>query len=103
MAKTANVYARIEPELKEKAEKILNGLGLSASSAIDIFYTQIVLNNGIPFAIKYPNKIQDINEISQQELETKLNRAREDKKQGRTYDAENVFAQLREEFGLNEI
>lgn len=103
MAKTANVYARIEPELKEKAEKILNGLGLSASSAIDIFYKQIVLNNGIPFAVKYPSKVQDINEITPQELESKISRALEDKRQGRTYAAEDVFSQLREEFGVNEI
>ena len=30
MAKTANLYARIEPEVKEAAESILNTLGIPA-------------------------------------------------------------------------
>ncbi len=43
MAKSAKVYARIEPELKEKAENILSAPGIPASSAITMFYRQIVL------------------------------------------------------------
>ena len=38
MAKTANLYARIEPEVKEQAESILSALGIPASSAINMFY-----------------------------------------------------------------
>ena len=34
MAKSANLYARIEPEVKEQAEAILNALGIPASNAI---------------------------------------------------------------------
>ena len=33
MSKTANLYVRIEPELKEQAEKILSALGIPASNA----------------------------------------------------------------------
>lgn len=38
MSKSANVYARIEPELKKEAESILSELGISVSNAITIFY-----------------------------------------------------------------
>ena len=38
--KSANLYARIEPEVKEKAESILSALGIPASSAINMFYKQ---------------------------------------------------------------
>ena len=38
MAKTANLYTRIDPESKEQAEYILNSLGLPPSSAITMFY-----------------------------------------------------------------
>ena len=31
MAKSASVYARIDPELKEQAETILSALGISAT------------------------------------------------------------------------
>ena len=56
MHKTAVVNARIEPKLKIKAENILDKTGLSSAEAIRLFYTQICLNNGLPFAIKIPNK-----------------------------------------------
>ena len=49
MAKSANLYVRIEPELKEQAESILGALGIPASNAITMFYKQIVLQLGMPF------------------------------------------------------
>lgn len=53
-AKSSNLTTRIEPELKEKAENILSALGISASSAINMFYKQIVLHGGLPFEVKLP-------------------------------------------------
>ena len=47
--KSSNLYVRIEPEVKEKAESILATLGISVSSAINMFYKQIILQKGIPF------------------------------------------------------
>ena len=49
MAKTSNLYARIEPEVKEQAEDILSALGIPVSNAINMFYKQIILHRGIPF------------------------------------------------------
>ncbi|MCG6154011.1 type II toxin-antitoxin system RelB/DinJ family antitoxin [Leptospira bandrabouensis] len=57
MAKTAMIRARVEDNLKKDVENILERLGLSTSEAINIFYHQIKLTRGIPFAIKVPNKI----------------------------------------------
>ena len=54
MSKTANLYVRIEPELKEQAEKILSALGIPASNAINMFYKQIILQRGLPFDLKLP-------------------------------------------------
>jgi len=42
--KTANLYARIEPDVKNQAESILEELGIPASSAITMFYKQIILH-----------------------------------------------------------
>ena len=44
--KSANLYARIEPDLKEQAEGILSSLGIPTSNAITMFYKQIVLQRG---------------------------------------------------------
>jgi len=47
--KSSNIAARVEPKLKEQAEMILSNLGIPASTAINMFYRQIVLWNGLPF------------------------------------------------------
>lgn len=53
-AKSANLYVRIEPDVKEQAESILSALGIPASNAINMFYKQIILNRGLPFEVKLP-------------------------------------------------
>ena len=53
--KTAAVHSRINPDIKERAEKILLRLGLSPTEAIRVFYTQIILRNGLPFEVEIPN------------------------------------------------
>lgn len=56
MNKSAVVHARIEPQTKEKAEKVLLKLGLSPTEAIRLFYHQICLRGGLPFNIQIPNE-----------------------------------------------
>jgi len=57
MSKTATIQARINPDLKKKAQKILNQLNLSMSEAISLYLTQVTLHRGIPFEIKIPNEL----------------------------------------------
>ena len=54
MANTSSVYARIDTNLKDNAEGILSQLGISPSSAIQMLYSQIVLNKGMPFELRLP-------------------------------------------------
>lgn len=102
MAKTANLYARIEPDVKEKAEMILDALGIPASNAINMFYKQIILHKGIPFEVKLPSgpAIPDVNDLSEDELEAMLLQAHEEIERGDTVPFEEAFAQLRREYGL---
>lgn len=64
MAKSANLYARIEPDVKEQAENILKALGISASNAITMFYKQIILQNGLPFEVKLPVHPLDVSRMN---------------------------------------
>ena len=41
--KTANVTARIQPEIKEHAEAILEKLGIPVSVFIDMAYRQVIM------------------------------------------------------------
>ena len=49
--KSAMIRARIEPKAKNQAEEILKSLGLNPTEAISMFYYQIILKKGIPFAL----------------------------------------------------
>ncbi|KJS22344.1 MAG: XRE family transcriptional regulator [Clostridiaceae bacterium BRH_c20a] len=53
-AKTANVLARVEPEIKEKAEAIMSKLGIPASVVINMLYKQIIMTKSIPFSLSLP-------------------------------------------------
>ena len=54
--KTAVIHARIEPQIKLQAEGVLHDLGISPTDAIRIFYRQITLRRGLPFAVSLPNE-----------------------------------------------
>ncbi|NLL05209.1 MAG: type II toxin-antitoxin system RelB/DinJ family antitoxin [Clostridiaceae bacterium] len=53
--KSSNVTARVEPKLKEQAETILAKLGIPTSTAINMYYRQIVMWNGLPFRPAVPS------------------------------------------------
>lgn len=53
--KTGTIRTRIDPALKLRAETILGKLGLNGGDAIRLFYSQIVLVNGLPFPAEVPN------------------------------------------------
>ena len=53
---TTNINIRTDSELKAKAQKVLSELGLDMSTAINVFLTQVVYKNAIPFEITKPVK-----------------------------------------------
>lgn len=55
MAKSAYVNARIDQDLKVKAESVFAAIGVSASQALTMFYRQVVYRRGIPFDVCIPN------------------------------------------------
>ncbi len=89
--KSANLYARIEPDVKEKAESILATLGIPASSAINMFYKQIILQRGLPFEVKIPyDRPVDISTLSDAEFDEELEKGYADMQAGRTKNAKKV-------------
>ena len=56
MAKSATVRARIEPQLKQDVEMLFKEIGLTTTEAINLFYRQVKLRNGLPFNVVIPNK-----------------------------------------------
>lgn len=100
MPKSANLYARIEPDLKEQAETILNALGIPASNAITMFYKQIVLHNGIPFDLKIPNHPTDISRMTESQFNEELEKGYKNMQEGNTIPMEQAFSDIRKEYGI---
>ena len=101
MSKSANLYVRIESEIKEQAEKILSTLGIPASNAINIFYKQIILQRGLPFEVKIPDSTPiDISKLGAEELHAELEKGYADVKAGRIKDAKTAFADIRRDYDL---
>lgn len=49
---TTNINVRVDSALKQEAETLFNELGLTMSSAINMFLRSAINHNGIPFEIK---------------------------------------------------
>jgi DNA-damage-inducible protein J len=99
--KSANVYARIEPNVKEQAENILSELGIPASNAINMFYKQIILNRGLPFEVKLPaTKPVNVAELAEADLNAELEKGYADMLTGRTKSARQAFADIRKDYGI---
>lgn len=54
--KAATVNARIDSQIKQEVEEILEQMGLTTAEAVRLLFAQILLHRGLPFAIKIPSK-----------------------------------------------
>ena len=99
--KSANLYARIEPDVKAQAESILSELGIPASNAINMFYKQIILNRGLPFEVKIPTA-RPVNaaELTEAELNAELEKGYADMAAGRTKPVKQVFTDIRKDYAM---
>ena len=94
MANSNVVYARIDTTLKENAENILNRLGITPSSAIQMLYSQIVLQKGMPFELRLPVNKQEkplaLGNLTQAELDAELQKGIDSLSTGKSYSADEV-------------
>lgn len=95
--KSANILARVEPEVKEQAEEILSKLGIPASVVINMLYKQIIMTKSIPFSVALPKEPVTLDSMTTKEfnevMETGLSQAKADQSR----PAVDVIADLRRE------
>lgn len=96
-AKTANVLARIEPEVKAQAESIMAQLGIPASVVINMLYKQIIMTGGIPFPLSIPCAPISRDEMDTASFDAMMQRGIEDVRADRSAPADKVFAELGQE------
>ena len=68
--KSANVLARVEPEIKKEAESIMSKLGIPASVVINMLYKQIIMTKSIPFPLSLPKEPLSLDSITTDEFDT---------------------------------
>lgn len=101
MAKTANIYTRVDPVIKDQAEQILEQLGIPMSNAISIFLRQVILHNGLPFDMKLPvAKPLAIGDLTNEQLDAELQKGIDDIKNGRVYSLNDVEADMKQRYGV---
>ena len=101
MAKTTAVYARIDTNLKNKAEAILSQLGITPSSAIQMLYRQVVNDRALPFTPHLAERRPlFLDELTGDELLVELKKGLGSIERGDALTADQVDAMLAEEFGI---
>lgn len=101
MARTANVFARVEPEIKEQAELVLEQLGIPMSNAVGMFLRQIVLQRGIPFEMKLPRtEPLAYGTLTKEQFDSEIEKGMADVKAGRVYSADDIEAEMKRDFGI---
>ena len=99
--KTANVIARVEPDVKEKAEKIMEQLGIPTSVLINMLYKQIIMQKGIPFEMKLPKEEPLVySALTKEQFDKENGKGMDDIKTERVYSASAVEEEMKREFGL---
>jgi len=98
MAKTTNIYVRLDPGLKEQAESVLGQLGIPVSNAVNIFLKQVVMQRGIPFDVKLPvTKPVGASGLTELELNAELEKGYADFIKGNTKPASKAFSDIRKD------
>lgn len=92
--KSANVSARVEPEVKAEAEAIIDQLGLSVSAVINSLYKQIILNRGIPYSLTIPSAPRARDEMSRAEFDAMMETGLTQAKNGESIPADEAFDTL---------
>ena len=99
MARTSNIFARVEPEVKEQAEIVLEQLGIPMSNAIRLFLRQVVLQRGIPFELKLPqSKPLSMGTLTEEQFNAELEKGLADLTAGEVVSAENVADRMCQDY-----
>lgn len=102
MARTANVFTRVDPGIKAQAETVLDQLGISMATAMEIYLRQIALQRKIPFEMKLPDvsKPIAIGALTDEEFNALMDKAAKSYADGLCTDVADFRAEMTKEIGL---
>ena len=101
MANTSVIYTYIDTALKKEAENILTQLGISPSSAIQMFCSQIALTKSLPLKLQLsPTKPTSIGSMSKDEFDNEIMKGLHSLTSDKTYTIDKVNSEFAREFGI---
>lgn len=97
MANKSTICVNIDTELKNSAESILTKFGISPSTAIQMFYSQIVLNKDLPFPY---SKLATLDTMIREQLDQELEKGINSIKAGNVYTVDEVDEMFAKEMNI---
>ena len=100
----ANVNIRVDDTVKKNVETIFAQLGLSLSTATNLFYKQVIQTGNVPFELKrqpLPRKegALDFSKMTQEEIDAEIQKGLDSARAGRIVPAEQVRTEMERLFG----
>lgn len=92
VTKSANVTARVQPEIKQQAEAVLEKIGLPVSN---ISYRQIIMTGGVPYSLTVPN-LPTRDSMTDAEFNTMMEKGYHQAKTGEGISVDEAFEKIRD-------
>lgn len=104
MAQTVQVSFRIDEDVKQSAERALDEMGLTMSAAITVFLKKVARERRIPFEITAvpanTRKPIALGKLTQEELDSELEKGMEDIRSGRVYTEAEAYEEMQRLYGV---
>ena len=94
--KTANVIARVAPDVKSQAESIMDQLGVPVSVVINMLYKQIILTQSIPFALSIPKEPAALDEMDRKTFDSMIDKGYQQAIRGESSHVAEAFEGIRD-------
>ncbi|MCD8286370.1 MAG: type II toxin-antitoxin system RelB/DinJ family antitoxin [Clostridia bacterium] len=96
MNKSSVLTVRLEPTKRQIVAAILRALGLSESTAIDMFYDQIMYCNGLPFDVTLPEDldipgVMNLGKMTKEEIDEAVIKTIESSKVGEVMSVDEAM------------
>ncbi|MBP3476590.1 MAG: type II toxin-antitoxin system RelB/DinJ family antitoxin [Lachnospiraceae bacterium] len=97
----STIQVRVDDDLKMKSDMLFKDLGTDTTTAIRMFLTQAVANNGFPFEIKRNTVYYSpYAAMTEEEMLAKLEKSRKHGEEGKYREADAVISDMRSKYGL---
>lgn len=93
--RSANVTARVQPEIKRQAEAVLDKIGLPVSVLIDTLYRQIIMTGGVPYSLTVPS-LPTRDSMTDEQFHAMMEKGYHQAKSGEGLSVDEAFAKIRE-------